>query len=55
MTVAQGYALVVLALAALLAYVGSRHAARGDIADGALGGITALGLIGLALVVHSPL
>ncbi len=51
----EAYALVVLALGAALALAASRLANAGDITSGTLGGGAAVGMIVLALVVHSPL
>ena len=55
MTTVQAYALVVLAVGAGLALAGTRHAARGDVFSGTLGGGAALGMILLAVVVRSGL
>ena len=55
MTTAQTYALVVLAVGAVLALAGSLYAARGDVFSGTLGGGAALGMILLAVVVRSGL
>ncbi len=52
-TTAQAYALVVLAFGVGLALAGVRHAARGDVFSGTLGGGAALGMILLAVVVRS--
>ena len=53
MTTAQAYALIVLAVGVGLALAGSRHAVRGDLFSGTLGGGAALGMILLAVVVRS--
>lgn len=55
MTAAQTYAVVVLAVGAVLALAGSLHAARGDVFSGTLGGGAALGMILLAVLVRSGL
>ena len=51
----QAYALVVLALGAVVALASSRQAARGDLFSGTLGGGAALGMILLAVVVRAGL
>jgi hypothetical protein len=53
MTTAQVYALVVLALGAVVALAASRHAARGDLLSGTLGGGAAVGMIVLAVLVRA--
>ena len=57
MSVAQGYALVVLALAAGLAWTGLRISQRpsAEFMDLAVHSVTAAGLIALVLGVASPL
>lgn len=55
MTFAQVYALVVLAIAAGLAWSGLRLAPDGEPVDLLLRGASALGMIGVVLHVASPL
>lgn len=52
MTTVEVYALAVLATGAWLALSGSRHAARGDLFSGTLGGGAAVGMILLAVIVR---